>query len=149
MKHHDDLMYKVAEHREALKEAHGQIGYMSDRMERSEIASNAKLDSILCKAEETQEAIMSLRSLREQFINYVGAFPQEVRNLLQGIAWSNWQIYQVLLQLQHRIPYRPNEFHNPQLSFRFENALGEVKDLPYEIFRDWEVRAITLLAAHR
>jgi len=42
-----------------------------------------------------------------------------------------------MLQMQQNISPRPTNLLESNI--RFEDALGEIKELPYEYFRHWEV----------
>ena len=110
---------------------------MNTKTQDANEASHEKLDAISAKAGATHASIMSLRSLGEQMMDYVGQFPKEIRDLLHAILLSNWQMYQVLLQIQQRTSNSLTGLLDSNI--RFEDALGEYRELPYEYFRHWEV----------
>lgn len=101
------------------------------------IATRARLDAISSDTNATQASVTSLQTLAEQITGYIRTFPQSVPDPLQAPVQSNWQMYQVLLQIQQTISRSPTSLHAS--SIRFTNALGEYRELPYEYFCHWEV----------
>lgn len=141
-KEHEDLIIGVADTRAGVDRLHEKIGYLSNDLREADTTGREKLDALSAKADTTQASIMSLRSLGEQVMDYIGQFPKEIRDFLRTILQSNWQIYRVLLQVQQHISQNPTGLLDSNI--KFEDALGEYKELPYEYFRHWEV--LSLLA---
>ncbi len=134
---HESLMSADAEQRAAIRRMRQEMLHMNTKTQDTNEVSHEKLDAISAKANATHASIMSLRSLGEQMMDYIRQFPQEIRDLLRVILLSNWQMYQVLLQIQHHISYNPTGRLDSNITF--EDALGEYRELPYEYFRHWEV----------
>ena len=99
--------------------------------------SKGRLDKINDGVAKTHTAIVSLRTTGDQILRYVKSFPNELRDLLQKIMRGNWQIYQMLLQIQRNTPRSPSSMLESHI--KFEDALGDCRLLPYEYFRHWEV----------
>ncbi len=153
---HSDLLSKAAEHRAALHKVQDGIEQVEQKVSRAGAAFDERLASIESKMSQaretsdrhfdeigaqvvdTQTSVTSLRSTGEQILRYLGTFPREMHELLQSILRANWQMYQVLLKIQQSISPSPTGLLNSNI--RFEDALGDYKELPYEYFRHWEVR---------
>lgn len=149
-------MSQAAEHRAALHKVQDGIGQVEEKISRAEAVFDERLgnvendiskarenydrrfDEIGDKIEDTKTSVMSLRSAWEQILRSVGTFPREMRELLQNIVRANWQMYQVLLSIQQSTSRSPTGLLESNI--RFEDALGECRELPYEYFRHWEVR---------
>ena len=130
-------MSMVIENRAALGRVEHEMGHMSNDLREANAVSHEKLDALSTKADAIQTSIVSLRGLGEQIMNYIGHFPEDIRDLLRSILQSNWQLYQVLLQIQQSTPHSPTGLLDSNI--KFEDALGEYSELPYEYFRHWEV----------
>ena len=155
---HTDLMSKAAEHRAALykvEEGMVQIGEkisqvgaaceqrldgVEDNVSQAKETSNRRFDEIGAKFEDTRTSVMSLRTTWEQILGCLGTFPRarEMRELLQKILRANWQMYQILLKIQQSTARSPTGLLESNI--RFEDALGDYREMPYEYFRHWEVR---------
>ena len=156
---HSDLMSKAAEHRAALHKVQDGIVQIEKKVVQAESAFHQRLESIendmsktvessdrhfheiTAKVEGTQTSVTSLRSTGEQILHCLRTFPQEMRGMLENIIRANWQMYQILLNIQQRTDRSPTGLLESNI--RFEDALGDYRELPYEFFRHWEVR-ITL-----
>ena len=152
---HSDLMSKAAEHRAALHKVQDGVAQIEDKMSRAgavfdrrldgienditqaEKTSSRCLDEISAKVGDTRTSVMSLRSTGEQILKFLRTFPGEMRELLENILRANWQTYQVLLRIQQSTTRSPTGLLESNI--RFEDALGEYRELPYEFFRHWEV----------
>ena len=152
---HSDLMSKAAGHRAALHKVQDGIAQVEVRMSRAGAAfdrrldvletdmsqaretSNGRLDEIGAKVGDTQTSVMSLRSTGEQILKCLRTCSREMRELLENILRANWQMYQVLLKIQQSTVRSLTGLL--ESSIRFEDALGEYRELPYEFFRHWEV----------
>jgi hypothetical protein len=130
-------MVKVAKHRVAMNQMQVQIRAVDQRIVEADAASQSKLSCISSKLDTTYNSVVSIRGLCEQLRDYFGTFPQEIQGHLQRIMNSNWQIYQILLQIQQSLRRGPTSLL--ETNIRFEDALGEYRELPYEYFRHWEV----------
>lgn len=100
--------------------------------------NNTRLDSISSATSSIQSSVMSLRDLSEQVTRFLSTFPTDIRGLLQKILRTNLQIYWLLLRSQTNVSASPSLLS--QSNIQFEDALGRVKELPFEWFRHWEVR---------
>jgi hypothetical protein len=83
-------------------------------------------------------SISTLCSLGAQVLGILRVFPTELRALLQTVVRTNMQMYAVLLEVQRKISASPTLALESNI--RIEDALGEIRSLPYEWFRHWEVR---------
>ena len=153
---HSDLMSKVAEHRATLHKVQDGIVQVDEKISRAGAAFDKRLegiennmtqaretssrgfDEIVAKVKGTQTSVMSLRSTGEQILRCLRTFPREMRELLQKILIANWQMYQILLKIQQTTVRSPTGLLDSNI--RFEDALGDYSELPYEYFRHWEVR---------
>ena len=122
-KDHNTLMSKIVEHQTALHQ-------IQNKMEHTERATNAKLDAI-------SHSVVTFSCIRDQVLAFLATFPSELRGLLRNILQSNWQIYQALLEIQKCTAQSPTGLLDSDI--KFEDALGEFRQLPYEHFRYWEV----------
>ena len=130
-------MLKIAEHRATVLHVQRQVESLKDNMTEEGTATRARLDAISSDTNATQASVTNLRTLAEQIAGYIRTFPQNVRDALQGPMQSNWQMYQILLQIQRATSRAPTSLHASNI--RFTNALGEYRELPYEYFCYWEV----------
>ena len=130
-------MLKIADHRATVLHVQKQVESLKDNMIEEGTATRARLDAISSDTNATQASITNLRTLAEQITGYIRTFPQNVRDALQGPMQSNWQMYQILLQIQRATSRAPTSLHASNI--RFTNALGEYRELPYEYFCHWEV----------
>ena len=80
---------------------------------------------------------MSLGRIGQHVMDFVTTFPAEMRGLLRAILQSNWQLYQLLRASQHRLGPSPTGLLDSNIVF--EDALGQVQELPYQTCRHWEV----------
>lgn len=131
------LLSKAAEHRAALENMGRRITNIEDGMEHAAQASKDGLEALSSEIYATRVAVMSLRDIGKQTMRFVCTFPSEMRSLLQKIIQSNWQIYQLLLSLQKSPGQSPTGLLDSNI--KFEDAMGELHELPYEYFRYWEV----------
>ena len=134
---HGDLISKVAEHRAIALHVQEQVETLKNNLTEEGIAIRAKLDAISSDTNATQASVTSLRTMAEQITDYIRTIPQSFRESLQAPMQSNWQMYQVLLQIQQTFSRAPTSLHVSNI--RFTNALGEYRELPYEYFCQWEV----------
>lgn len=132
---HTDLMTKVIEHRAALDQVQHQITDLEKNMTNADEVRSAKFDVMSNKVGETQQSILSLRGIGEQISALLQSFPLEMRDLLRGILRSSWNIYQILLQIQQDTPTSPTGLLESNI--KFEDAMGDRRELPYDIFRHW------------
>jgi hypothetical protein len=85
----------------------------------------------------TQTTLISLRDAGFHIQHFLRTFPAELRSYLRSILQSNMRMYSILLQIQDSVAARPTLRLDSNI--KFEDALGVVRDLPYEWFRHWEV----------
>ena len=110
---------------------------MDSRTKSAQKDDHEMLTSIHARIDNMELSVVQPRHFGQQIINYLNTFPRKIQQLLRAIFQSNLQIYQMLLQMQQNIPARPTNLLESNI--RFEDALGEIKELPYEYFREWEV----------
>ena len=111
------------------------------------LISHRKANNLTTQVQAIRSSVVSLRGLGENIIAHVRRLPKKMRELLQAILYSNWQIYQILLQIQRTTSQSPTGLLDSNI--KFEDALGEYKELPYEHFRHWEVGITCILVAIR
>ncbi len=99
--------------------------------------SNEKLETLSSNVEATKAELISFRGLGQQIMSFVSTFPLEMRDLLQKILQSNWQIYHLRLGFQQSPIQSPTQALDSNI--QFEDAMGELIPLPYAYFRHWEV----------
>lgn len=134
---HSELLSKAAEHQTALDNVKDRIVIIEDGMDHEAKASKDGIDSLSSDVHATRAAVMSLRDIGQQAVSFVSTFPSEMRGLLHKILQSNWQIYQMLLTIQKSPGQAPTGLLDSNI--KFEDAMGELNELPYEYFRYWEV----------
>lgn len=153
---HSNLMSKVAEHRAILHKVQDRIVQVDEKVSRAGAVFDKRLegiennmtqareissrgfDEIVAEVKGAQTSVLSLRSTGEQILRCLRTFPREMRELLQKVLFCNWQMYQILLKIQQSTVRSPTGLLESNI--RFEDALGEYRELPYEYFRHWEVR---------
>ena len=128
-----------------LDGANERVADVQERLKCASAATRAEFNNISVQIQENQTALVNIRSIGQQMMDLVRKFPLEMRDLLQRILQSNWQIYRLLLTLQQT----PGPSPTGRLSsdIIFEDALGQVQELPYQYFRNWEVRSSKSYAA--
>ena len=130
-------MDKAAEHRAALGRVEGHVEQLNSQVRGEGEATRYQLDILSSRSNATYTSVMSLRKLGEQILVKVATFPLEIQASLQRMLRINWQMYQTLLTLQESLSRTPTALL--ECNIKFEDALGEYKELPYEFFRHWEV----------
>lgn len=112
------------------------LGAVHCQMDEFTESTNSRLDSISSSTKSLQTSVLSLRDIGQQVINFLETFPKEIRELLHKILQMNFQIYSLLLHSQSNIGTSPTLLLESNI--RFEDALGRVRELPYQWFRYWE-----------
>ena len=135
---------KIAEHRTMLDSVQDRVQKTDDRTKLLQVASQERLISTCAQFERMDRSIVRIRHLGEQIVDYLNTFPRKIQGYLRAILQSNLQMYQLMLQIQQNISSRPT--HLLESDIRFEDALGETKQLPYEYFRHWEVGSYALIS---
>lgn len=134
---HGHLMSKITEHWNIMYKVQGHI----ERVEEGAISRAAdtikRLDAVSQQVAATHFSIRSFRRLAEQTAGFINTFPLEICDLLRRIMQNNWQMYQVILNVERSISRAPTSLHTSNI--QFTNALGEYRELPYEYFCHWEV----------
>ena len=132
-----DSIERATEHHAALQSIQERMRSMEDatRQARNEAQSHHRETSK--KIEGIDYSLVRIRNLGDQVMSYLNAFPRRIQGLLCAILQSNLQSYRLLLQMQKDIAKRPTNLLESNI--RFEDALGEIRYLPYEYFRHWEV----------
>lgn len=132
------ILSKAVEHGVAIEAANDRLARIDRKVEESNEGLTSRLDTISSTICTTQNTVVSLKSMGQQLVDFVRTFPVELRDMLGKILQSNWQIYHLLLSLQQSPGPRPTTLLDSNI--KFQDALGEVRELPYEYFRYWEVR---------
>jgi hypothetical protein len=96
-----------------------------------------RLDNVAEATSSIRGAITNIHSVGQQILAFLGTFPAEIRGILRKISQTDMQIYSLLLQVHKDIATKPTNLL--QSNIKFEDALGRVRELPYEYFRNWEV----------
>lgn len=137
------LEEKIAEHHTMLHSVQERTQSMDDRTKLSQTADQEILESIDAGVDRLDHSVVQARQFGQQVIDYLNAFSGKIQRLLQAVLQSNLQTYQLMLQMQQSMPPRPTNLLESNI--RFEDALGEIKELPYEYFRHWEVESQAML----
>lgn len=85
---------------------------------------------------EAATSVMRVRDMGEQLVSFLRTFPAELRNMLHNIFKTNLQMYYMLLHINDKIGASPTLLL--QSNIHFEDALGVVRELPFEWFNRWE-----------
>lgn len=96
-----------------------------------------QLDLLSDSAVSLRTSMADVSSIGKQALSFLRTFPAGVRGLLQKILRSNLQIYWLLLSMQNNVAGSPTLLLESNI--QFEDALGRVRQLPFEWFRHWEV----------
>ena len=134
---HKELLLKAADHRRALENVDRRIGNVEQGIQASVQTSNQTLRAISSDVQATKAEIMNFRSVKQRIMGFVNAFPLEIRDLLQKILQSDWQVYQLLLSIQRSLAQAPTQILDSNI--QFEDPMGDLISLPYVYFRHWEV----------
>lgn len=134
-------MSRAAEHRAALHKVQDGIVRIEKKVVRADSVFHQRLDSIendmpqamrssdrhfheiSAEVEVTNTSVTSLRSTGEHILRCLRTFPREMRELLQNIIRANWQMHQVLLNIQQKIDRSPTALLESNI--QFEDALGD------------------------
>ncbi|MCJ1265253.1 hypothetical protein MMC22_005128 [Lobaria immixta] len=130
------LEEKIAEHHTILYTVQGRTQSMDDRIKLAQAADHEILKSIHTGVDRMDLSVVQARHFGQQIMDYLNSFSGKIQGLLRAILQSNLQTYQLMLQMQQNISPRPTNLLESNI--RFEDALGEIKELPYEYFRHWE-----------
>ena len=133
-----DLRTKIVEQSAVLKDITGQVIHIKESVEQARLASDDGIAALSSEIAVTKASVMSMKGIGYQIISFLSSFPLEMRDFLQKILQSNWQMYQMLLDMQQRPAQSPTGLLESNI--KFEDAMGELKELPYEYFRHWEVK---------
>ena len=83
------------------------------------------------------KSLAQICTMGTQVLAILRTFPSELRILLDKVLRTNMQMYAILLKIQRKVAASPTlALHS---NIRFEDALGEIRSLPFEWFRHWEV----------
>ena len=162
-KHQKELFEKLEEERAQMNKIWGEVVDVKNDMIRSREAAyqeasryTARLEERLDKVDadtasitqglsslsiglaSAQTSFVTIRSLGSQIIAFLRTFPAEPRTLLQSIIRTNLRMFAILVSIHEKIATSPTQLL--QSNIRVEDALGVVRELPYEWFRYWEVR---------
>jgi len=134
---------KIAEHHATLYSVQERTQSMDDRTKLAQVADHEILESVCAGVDRMDHSVVQVRHLGQQIMDYLNAFSEKIQGSLRAILQSNLQTYQLMLQMQQNISPRPTNLLESNI--RFEDALGEIKELPYEYFRHWEVEPQSML----
>ena len=137
------LEEKIAEHHTTLYSVQERTQSMDDRIKLAQAADHEILESIYTGVDRMDRSVVQARHFGQQIMDYLNTFPGKIQALLGAILQSNLQTYQLMLQMQQNISPRPTNLLESNI--RFKDALGEIKELPYEYFRHWEVESQAML----
>ena len=133
------LEEKITEHHAILHSVQERNQSMDDRIRLAQVADRQILESVCAGVDRMDHSAVEARHSGKQIMDYLNAFSGKIQGHLQ----SNLQTYQLMLQTQQNIAPRPTNLLKSNI--RFEDALGEIKELPYEYFRHWEVETQSVL----
>lgn len=88
-------------------------------------------------------SLTRLGDLGIQALTIMRTLPSELRTILRTVLQTNMQMYTVLLEVHRKIAAPPTLALESNI--RVEDALGEIRSLPFEWFRHWEVRVLNIL----
>ena len=80
-----------------------------------------------------RSSVVHMSNIGQQLLSFLGSFQSEMRQKIGRLLSLNWLMYQMLLVMQQNISRSPTGLL--QSNIRFEDAMGEPKELPYEYFR--------------
>ena len=100
-------------------------------------AMHDKLDRLAANVTQIQRSVFSARSVAKRVFESLVSFSWEAQETMRAIIQSNWQMYRVLLEVQDKVAQPPTSRIDSNI--KFENALGEYCEFPYDVFRHWEV----------
>lgn len=134
---HQDLQCNTMNYGAKIDRTASKIDAMNVKIEETNDTTHNKIDRLSTKVEQVQTSVSSARSVAKQVFDFLVSFSREAQEIMRAIIQSNWQIYRVLLEVQDRVAQTPTGLLNSNI--KFENALGEYWEFPYEVFRHWEV----------
>ena len=130
---------KVTEHHYIQQLTQERAQSMNHQIQLTQAADHEMLESICDRVDKMDRSVVQASRFGQQMMTHVDRFSGRIYGLLQAILHSNFETYQTLLQQQRDVPPRPTNLLESNI--RFEDALGEIKELPYAYFRHWEVEA--------
>ncbi|KAL8639087.1 MAG: hypothetical protein Q9226_008918, partial [Calogaya cf. arnoldii] len=133
---HQDLQCNTMNYGAKIDRTASKIDAMNVKIEETNDATHDKIDRLSTKVEHVQTSVSSARSVAKQVFDFLISFSREAQETMRAIIQSNWQIYRVLLEVQDKVAQAPTGLLNSNI--KFENALGEYWEFPYEVFRHWE-----------
>ncbi|EXJ84194.1 hypothetical protein A1O3_04861 [Capronia epimyces CBS 606.96] len=110
------------------------MGVQSARTSMSDILTT--LTDVSANMALTRKGVSSLQEIGSQIKTLLPTFPRELRGYLRTVLRYNMHMYFTLLDIQKNIATAPTQ--QLQSNFKFEDALGVTRELPYEWFRHWE-----------
>jgi len=131
------LEEKITRHHAILYSVKECTQSIDDRTKLAQVADHGILESVCAGVDRIDHSVVQARHLGQQIMNSLNAFSRKIQRPLQAILQSNFQTYLLMLQMQQDISPRPTTLLESNI--KFEDALGEIKQLPYECFRHWEV----------
>ena len=131
------LEEKLVQHHTALHAIEDRTRAMDERTRLAQTNDHDLLTTVNAKVDSVNHSVVQTRNLGQQVMKYLGTFSKRFQGPLRAILQSNLQMYQLLLQIQRNIGPQPSNLLESNI--RFEDALGEIKELPYQYFRHWEV----------
>ncbi|KAL8784372.1 MAG: hypothetical protein Q9213_004024 [Squamulea squamosa] len=140
---HLDLQHKTMTNSAKIDQTTSMINAVHVDTEKAKVAIHEKIDRLSSTLDQVQTSVSSARSLAQQLFDFFISFSWEPQKTMRAIVRSNWQMYRVLLEVQNSVSKTPTGRLDSNI--KFENALGEYWEFPYEIFRHWEVAGVYLL----
>jgi hypothetical protein len=101
-------------------------------------SSMRSISAVAIRVGSLSASMSTLYGLGTQILSILRVFPAELRTVLQNVIRTNVQMYAILLEVQRKISLSPTLALESNI--RIEDALGQVRSLPFEWFRHWEVR---------
>ncbi|KAH7076020.1 hypothetical protein FB567DRAFT_632317 [Paraphoma chrysanthemicola] len=106
------------------------------KVEKVAESTDQSVSSLNNGAASISASLTRLGDLGIQALTIMRALPAELRTLLRTILQTNMQMYTVLLDVHRKIAAPPTLALESNI--RVEDALGEIRSLPFEWFRHWE-----------
>ena len=113
------------------------------QMKLTQAADHKMLELINDKIDRVGLSVVEASHFGRQVMNFLNGFTGKVHELLRAILFSNLELYRLMIQQQQNMPARPT--NSLESNIKFEDALGEIKELPYVHFRQWEVKLQAVL----
>jgi len=128
------------QHRQETADSSNQLAQQLSQINNNTASTNQSIYSLTSGFASISTSLTRLCDLGTQALAILRSFPAELRMLIQTIVRTNIQMYAILLEVHRRIATSPTLALESNI--RVEDALGEIRSLPFEWFRHWEVTTV-------